>query len=104
DDIDDDNDDVDGGANGVMLSTFGGKIKISTRVHDMYLHRCAADDIDHPYHGMCYVVWLRLVRTEKAAPTSSKKSRDDGHDEESESDEDNDFDDKNGGDDCTDGI
>ena len=64
DDSDDDNDD-DGGA---VFTAAGGKLRVSTSMHHLYLHRCLPDDTEHPCHGMSYVVWMRLVRIEKSAP------------------------------------
>lgn len=52
DDGGDDHDDSDDEPTGVMLSTFAGKITISPRMHHLYVHRCAPDDVSHPYFNM----------------------------------------------------
>lgn len=70
---DDDDDDDDAGNDDVMLNTSGGKIFVSSRMHHLYIRRCRADDTAHPYHGMSYVVWTRLVRIEKTAPATVSK-------------------------------
>ena len=48
----------------VSLDTAGSKIKLCTHTHHLYLRRCLPDDTDHPYHGMSYFVWMKLVRVE----------------------------------------
>ncbi|CAM9864610.1 unnamed protein product, partial [Laminaria digitata] len=58
-------------------------------MHHLYIRRCRAEHTSHPYHGMSYVVWTRLVRLEKAAPAmiskgaSPDESDDEGSDGES---------------------
>ena len=74
DDIDDDEEDD---RHDIMLNTAGNKIKISTSLHQLYLRRCRPDDHDHPYFGMSYVVWARLVRVETSGGSRHSQQRQD---------------------------
>lgn len=77
----------------VMLSTSGGRITLSTRMHDLYVRRCRADDSTHPYYGLSYAVWTRLVRVINSPTTTAPvvpandESDDDVSDSESIDDE-----------------
>lgn len=70
----DDDDDGDDYHSGAILNTSGGKIRISISLHELYLRRCLPNDTEHPYHGMCYAVWARLVRIENT-PRKQKPAR-----------------------------
>ena len=68
----------------VSLDTAGSKIKVCTHTHHLYLRRCLPDDTGHPYHGMSYFVWMKLVRIEpivkskQSAPVMDEKEGSDG--------------------------
>lgn len=88
-DSDGDHDDHDGSGD-VFISGATGKLRVSTSLHHLYFRRCHRDDTDHPYHGMCYVGWVRLVRVEprsKASLKASDKPARDDHDDNSDDEE-----------------
>lgn len=59
-----DKDDNDEGEGDVIITTTARKLRVSTSVHNLYFRRCLRDDTSHPYHGMCFIVGMRLVRIE----------------------------------------
>lgn len=85
-----DNQDSDDEEDDAIISGTSGKLRLTTRAHHLYLRRCGRDDTSHPYHGMSYVVWTRLVRVEpcstsKKAKTSRPPAGNNATDEESDS-------------------
>lgn len=65
-------------------------------MHDLYLRRCHPDDTEHPYHGMSYCVWMKLVRVEPS------KGRKPVPDDTSNKDDESSSSDKEDGDNCED--
>lgn len=62
------------GDEGVSITTVRGKLTVTQQSHILYLHRCSPEDTDHPLHGMCYLVWHRLIRVERCSPSDSATS------------------------------
>lgn len=85
---DDNESDDDDNGHDVIINAATGKLKMSTRLHHLYFRRCHRNDTGHPYHGMCYVVWTRLVRIEACSasrtsktPTENNRDDDTDHDD-----------------------
>ncbi|CAB1108241.1 unnamed protein product [Ectocarpus sp. CCAP 1310/34] len=68
DDQEDSGDEASDDQHGVVVSVVGGRLTVNQWAHVLYLHRCSPEDTEHALHGMSYVSWTRLVRTERYTP------------------------------------